>query len=222
MYPSDEKNMVHCSFLCSGESNLLVLWASVWGCEHRGISAGFVLGREAECCPMRDVARAEGCSFFFYNGGVVGGILAFFSTFFSLIDCMLTSWQFFHYNLTNVMTFLHLYFSLSSCLLKKHPWASLFLLLLNFYFLLLVSLHIFFFIGTGVFFASCYFLPSSFFSLSSFTEHIHSDLLYASWCSIYPPVKPSKCHQLLRRMPRENKLTEREHHSIMTNSQPKH
>jgi len=91
--------------------------------------------------------------------------LGFFSTFFSLIDCMLTSWQFFHYNLTNVMTFLHLYFSLSSCLLKKHPWASLFLLLLNFYFLLLVSLHIFFLSAQGCSLLHVIFflLPSSLF-----------------------------------------------------------
>jgi len=35
---------------------------------------------------MRDVAWTEGCIFFiFYNGGVVGGILAFFLHF-SLID----------------------------------------------------------------------------------------------------------------------------------------
>jgi len=38
---------------------------------------------------MGDVAWTEGCSFFFYNGGVVGGILAFFN-FFSLIADWLT------------------------------------------------------------------------------------------------------------------------------------
>jgi len=155
-----------------------------------GISAGFILGREGRNVVLWETWHGRKAAFYFlflqwrgcrrYHG--------FFSTFFHwLIDCMLADWQFFHYNLINVMTFRFLLLLFSPLVFfLKNPWASFSLSLCSFphppqfFFTFTSCIFIYIFllfflltISIRVFFYFLPLLPSLYLPLFSL-EHIHS------------------------------------------------